>query len=148
MPTLEDFALGQTVRMKDGRTGLVRFFGQTQFALGDWVGVELDEPTGKNDGTLNDVFYFDCKPAHGIFSKPENVTILAQSAASKPAVAGKKVAGRPSSMFMGSATAGRANGANDPGLGKRMSLNAPSPSPVPRVSRPSSIARVCGYSFV
>lgn len=34
---------------------------------GLWIGVELDTPTGKNDGTVQDIQYFSCKPKHGIF---------------------------------------------------------------------------------
>ena len=34
-------------------TGRVRFVGQTAFAAGKWIGIELDEQgTGKNDGTV------------------------------------------------------------------------------------------------
>lgn len=33
------------------------------------MGVELDTPTGKNDGTVQDIQYFSCKPKHGIFVK-------------------------------------------------------------------------------
>lgn len=27
----------------------------------------MDTPTGKNDGTVQDIEYFSCKPKHGIF---------------------------------------------------------------------------------
>jgi len=137
---MTDLAVGQTVRLQaDGRTktGVVRFVGQTAFSGGDWVGVELEGPTGKNDGSVQGERYFDCLPAHGMFVRPSALTILAQAPPPKPAPARR--AARPSSILAGSA--GRGTG-GDASLAKRMSLNAPSPSPGPRSSRPTSIARV------
>ena len=32
-----------------------------------WMGVELDMPTGKNDGSMNGIRYFKCLARHGVF---------------------------------------------------------------------------------
>lgn len=55
----------QTSLPSDSQTGTLRFCGTTEFASGQWVGVELDEPEGKNDGSVGGVRYFICPPKLG-----------------------------------------------------------------------------------
>ena len=49
------------VQISPTRVGFIRFLGETEFAAGFWVGVELDEPRGKNHGVVNGKKYFNCK---------------------------------------------------------------------------------------
>ncbi|KAI8509346.1 CAP-Gly domain-containing linker protein 4 [Branchiostoma belcheri] len=44
--------------------GTLRFCGTTEFASGVWAGIELDEPEGKNDGSIGGIYYFKCAPKH------------------------------------------------------------------------------------
>ncbi|DAZ92932.1 TPA: hypothetical protein N0F65_005832 [Lagenidium giganteum] len=53
--------------------GFVRFLGEIEGVRGVWVGIELDEPYGKNDGSVKGRYYFHCKPKHGVFARPHQV---------------------------------------------------------------------------
>nr|GAT55786.1 predicted protein [Mycena chlorophos] len=64
--------LGSIVEVTAGR-GVVRFIGATQFMAGKWIGIELSEPNGKNDGTVGGVVYFSCKPLYGIFVRASQI---------------------------------------------------------------------------
>nr|XP_042902478.1 uncharacterized protein LOC107438830 [Parasteatoda tepidariorum] len=68
--------IGQRVCISGVKPGILRYYGKTNFAEGCWCGVELDEPVGKNNGTVNGVIYFTCKPNHGIFAPVSKVSKL------------------------------------------------------------------------
>ncbi|XP_074600612.1 CAP-Gly domain-containing linker protein 4-like [Brevipalpus obovatus] len=61
------------VILADKRCGIVRYVGDTQFASGTWYGIELSKPIGRNDGSVNGVRYFECKPNHGLFVQPNRI---------------------------------------------------------------------------
>ncbi|XP_002667565.2 kinesin-like protein KIF13B isoform X2 [Danio rerio] len=65
---------GEYVTVGTNKTGTVRYVGQTDFAKGVWVGVELDVPAGKNDGSVGGRHYFHCNPGYGVLVRPNRVT--------------------------------------------------------------------------
>uniref|UniRef100_A0A3B4G1B9 CAP-Gly domain containing linker protein 2 n=1 Tax=Pundamilia nyererei TaxID=303518 RepID=A0A3B4G1B9_9CICH len=55
------------------KMGVIRYMGETDFAKGEWCGVELDEPLGKNDGAVAGTRYFQCLPKFGLFAPVHKV---------------------------------------------------------------------------
>ncbi|XP_012925943.1 CAP-Gly domain-containing linker protein 2 isoform X2 [Heterocephalus glaber] len=71
---LGDFVVGERVWVNGVKPGVVQYLGETQFAPGQWAGVVLDEPVGKNDGAVGGVRYFECPALQGIFTRPSKLT--------------------------------------------------------------------------
>ncbi|XP_055619587.1 kinesin-like protein KIF13A isoform X2 [Toxorhynchites rutilus septentrionalis] len=68
--------VGESVQIRPYNTsGVIAFIGGTHFQGGTWIGVELDTPTGKNDGTVQGIQYFNCKPKHGIFVRADKLIL-------------------------------------------------------------------------
>uniref|UniRef100_A0A8C2FQV9 Kinesin family member 13Bb n=1 Tax=Cyprinus carpio TaxID=7962 RepID=A0A8C2FQV9_CYPCA len=64
---------GEYVTVGTNKTGTVRYVGPTDFEKGVWVGVELDVPAGKNDGSVGGRHYFHCNPGYGVLVRPNRV---------------------------------------------------------------------------
>ncbi|XP_038619692.1 CAP-Gly domain-containing linker protein 1 isoform X4 [Tachyglossus aculeatus] len=70
---VDDFRVGERVWVNGNKPGFIQFLGETQFAPGQWAGIVLDEPIGKNDGSVAGVRYFQCEPLRGIFTRPSKL---------------------------------------------------------------------------
>ncbi|XP_056001955.1 CAP-Gly domain-containing linker protein 1-like isoform X33 [Ostrea edulis] len=68
-PIADDFIIGDRVWVSGTKPGQIAYIGETQFASGEWAGVVLDNPEGKNDGSVQGVRYFQCEPKKGVFSR-------------------------------------------------------------------------------
>ncbi|XP_068136147.1 kinesin-like protein KIF13B isoform X2 [Hyperolius riggenbachi] len=64
---------GEYVTVGTNKIGTVRYVGPVDFQGGTWVGVELDLPAGKNDGSVGGKQYFRCNPGYGVLVKPSRV---------------------------------------------------------------------------
>ncbi|CAG8449653.1 12260_t:CDS:2 [Ambispora leptoticha] len=73
-----DISVGRRVILptKNNAPGTIQFLGETEFAKGYWVGIELDNPVGKNNGTVANIQYFETAPNQGIFVRPDSILII------------------------------------------------------------------------
>ncbi|XP_065076699.1 dynactin subunit 1 isoform X3 [Ochlerotatus camptorhynchus] len=69
--------IGQRIEVsgKDVR-GSIAYIGMTSFAVGKWVGVILNEPKGKNNGSIKGQTYFSCEENYGMFVRPTQLVFL------------------------------------------------------------------------
>ncbi|XP_072416990.1 kinesin-like protein KIF13A isoform X4 [Chiloscyllium punctatum] len=65
--------LGERVSVGNDKNGTIRYVGTVDFSTGTWVGVELDFPAGKHQGTIEGKEYFHCSPRCGIFVRPNRL---------------------------------------------------------------------------
>ncbi|EXJ89077.1 hypothetical protein A1O3_02141 [Capronia epimyces CBS 606.96] len=160
--------IGCTVQTQDGREGVVRYIGPLHIAAGEWLGIELPDNTGKNDGSVKGQRYFQCASGFGIFVRRESAVKIV-----KQPVQGLKTNGtssanaplikpRPSSGVTADVARKRqslmSTGAGPVG-GSRLSMRSPTKSPTkvapssgtsttstPRSGTPATTARTSDSS--
>ena len=75
-------AVGKRCRVSedDSKRGVIKYVGDVREipgSIGAWVGIELDEPVGKNDGSIGGACYWG-EPSElkrGVFVRPERVEV-------------------------------------------------------------------------
>lgn len=93
----EVFNVGEKIYLHGlKKWGVVRYFGDALFSDGKWVGVELFEELGRNDGTVQGHRYFSCKPKYGVFVRPVNCSKASTVPASKPITPNVRMTSRSS----------------------------------------------------
>ncbi|KAG6005342.1 hypothetical protein E4U21_000257 [Claviceps maximensis] len=73
---------GQRCRVggEDNKRGVIEYVGEVPDipnGIGQWVGIRLDEPVGKNDGSINGNRYWgeSSSMKHGVFVRPDRVEV-------------------------------------------------------------------------
>lgn len=125
--------------MNGNKPGYVQFLGETQFAPGQWAGIVLDEPIGKNDGSVAGVRYFQCEALRGIFTRPSKLSRTEGEAnGNQTAPPSRAVSPTPS---VGAAASGAAKAKSALPSTTAASKKASSPTPAPPATPTSNLAR-------
>ncbi|KAL1934362.1 hypothetical protein VTP01DRAFT_6544 [Rhizomucor pusillus] len=138
-----DLRIGARVQVQ-GKIGTIRYAGTTSFQTGKWIGIELDEPTGKNSGVVQGKRYFDCRLNHGVFVRPSQVKLLP----STPSTSSTTSEDDGMTSPVSASSIDRFAPPQDPGLAAARSAQQRTPSPsstlLPsRISSPKSrVARL------
>uniref|UniRef100_A0A3Q1GKU3 CAP-Gly domain-containing protein n=1 Tax=Acanthochromis polyacanthus TaxID=80966 RepID=A0A3Q1GKU3_9TELE len=137
-----DFQIGEKVWVNGNKPGYVQFVGGTQFAPGQWAGIVLDEPIGKNDGSVAGVRYFQCEDGRGIFTRPSK---LSRTALPEKEANGGQASPAPAAPATSeSAPAGTTSTAHGTGIKMSSALNrmAASSESVSNLSDPDSMKKI------
>ncbi|KAH7825719.1 putative CAP-GLY domain-containing protein [Monocercomonoides exilis] len=73
--SISEDQIGKRCRISGDRRGVIRFVGELPGKSGLFVGIELDEPIGKNDGSFEGKKIFECAEKHGIFVRNKDIEV-------------------------------------------------------------------------
>nr|XP_021400289.1 CAP-Gly domain-containing linker protein 1 isoform X8 [Lonchura striata domestica] len=140
---VDDFRVGERVWVNGNKPGFIQFLGETQFAPGQWAGIVLDEPIGKNDGSVAGVRYFQCEPLRGIFTRPSKLSrkVLTEDEANGTQTAHASRATSPTSTSAASAVSSSTAALPPSGIPQKSPLAAKehaTPSQISNLSKTAS----------
>ncbi|XP_077043821.1 CAP-Gly domain-containing linker protein 1 isoform X2 [Agelaius phoeniceus] len=140
---VDDFRVGERVWVNGNKPGFIQFLGETQFAPGQWAGIVLDEPIGKNDGSVAGVRYFQCEPLRGIFTRPSKLSrkVLTEDEANGTQTAHASRATSPTSTSAASAVSSSTAALPPSGIPQKTPLAAKehaTPSQISNLSKTAS----------
>lgn len=67
-----DIHINRRYRLEDGRIGVCRYKGRTEFGKSseDWIGLVIEVGEGEHDGSVKGKTYFRCRDGKGLFVRP------------------------------------------------------------------------------
>ncbi|KAM9899369.1 hypothetical protein OXX69_009506 [Metschnikowia pulcherrima] len=68
----------RVINIEGERRGEVKYVGKIHVldeGKSPWIGIQFDEPVGKNDGSIGEHKFFQGKPGHGSFVRPNKVEV-------------------------------------------------------------------------
>jgi len=70
-----DLHVNHRYRLEDGRVGVCKYKGRTEFGKSseDWIGLVLDIGEGEHDGSVQGKSYFRCRDGKGLFVRPFDI---------------------------------------------------------------------------
>lgn len=65
--------IGDKIQFTYHCVAIVKYIGEVEGKEGIWIGLELDKPLGKHNGTYESKKYFECSDYHGILYRQEKL---------------------------------------------------------------------------
>ena len=70
--------VGKRCVVNGSQLGTILFVGEVHYAKGEFVGIELEDGGGKNNGTIKGTAYFSCPKGAGIMARSSDVVVVVE----------------------------------------------------------------------
>eukprot|EP01137_Pigoraptor_chileana_P007490 Opistho-2@53172 len=138
--SLPPIRLGALVEVRGGKKGIVRYSGTTLFAAGKWIGVELFDADGKNNGTVAGKKYFSCLENYGVFVRQSQLNVLEDDEDGNARRLAESLSRMPSDVSSSAEPDAEGDGPSAPSSAPASAAAAPEPKPSPKAVKAPSVA--------